>query len=91
MSRRNSPKKTPIIIIMQRLHEDDMTGFCLAGNTGEHWHHLKIPAMKDGIALWPAKHSVEQLEAMKKAEEIETENKKNQPDFGTQPVIPKEK
>ncbi|MCK5608276.1 phage terminase large subunit [Candidatus Pacearchaeota archaeon] len=68
MSRRNSPKKTPIIIIMQRLHEEDMTGFCLDGNTGENWHHLNLPALKDNRSLWPAKHSVEQLEAMKKAD-----------------------
>jgi predicted phage terminase large subunit-like protein len=69
LSRRNNPSKTPIIIIMQRLHEDDMSGFCLNGGTGEEWHHLSLPAiMDDGQPLWSAKHSLDQLETMKKAD-----------------------
>lgn len=34
----------PIIFIMQRLHEEDPTGFLLHGGTGEKWHHLVMPA-----------------------------------------------
>ena len=60
-SRRNS-RKTPIIIIMQRLHEEDMSGFVLGGGIGEEFHHLKLPAIKaDGTALWPFKHTVDEL------------------------------
>ena len=60
-SRRNS-RKTPIIIIMQRLHEDDLSGFVLAGGMEEPFHHIKLPAIKDdGTALWPFKHTVEEL------------------------------
>jgi predicted phage terminase large subunit-like protein len=33
-----------IIVIMQRIHEDDPTGFLLGGGTGEKWHHLLLPA-----------------------------------------------
>lgn len=36
--------ETPIVLIMQRLHEDDPTGFLLKGGTGEKWYHLVIPA-----------------------------------------------
>jgi hypothetical protein len=36
--------EVPIVMIMQRLHEDDPTGFCLKGGTGDKWHHLVIPA-----------------------------------------------
>lgn len=36
-------EKVPIIVIMQRLHEDDPTGFLLKGGTGEKWHHLCLP------------------------------------------------
>jgi len=36
--------EVPVILIMQRLHEDDPTGFLLKGGTGEKWHHLVIPA-----------------------------------------------
>lgn len=69
LSRRNNPAKTPVIIIMQRLHEDDMSGFCLKGGTGEDWHHISLPAINDdGTPLWSAKHSIDQLMAMKKAD-----------------------
>lgn len=69
LSRRNNPSKTPVIIVMQRLHEDDMAGFCIAGGTGEDWEVLSLAAiMDDGQPLWPAKHSLEQLETMKRAD-----------------------
>lgn len=63
-SRRNS-RNTPIVIIMQRLHEDDMSGFVLANGMGEEFHHLNLKALQDdGTALWPMKHTVEELRAM---------------------------
>lgn len=34
---------TPIIVIMQRVHEDDPSGYLLKGGTGEKWHHLILP------------------------------------------------
>jgi predicted phage terminase large subunit-like protein len=36
--------ETPVVVIMQRLHEDDLSGFLLKGGSGEKWHHLIIPA-----------------------------------------------
>ena len=39
-SRRNDPSKTPIIVIMQRLHENDLSGYLLAGNDADEWQHL---------------------------------------------------
>lgn len=66
-SRKNGPD-TPIILIMQRLHEADLAGFLLAGGNGEKWEHLCIPAInEDGTALWPAKHTIEQLRIMEQA------------------------
>lgn len=66
-SRVNS-RETPIIVIMQRLHEDDMSGYLLGGGSGEDWEHLVLPAIKDdGTALWPAKHTIEELEQMQQA------------------------
>jgi len=66
-SRKNSPH-TPIIVIMQRLHENDLAGWLLAGNNGEQWEHIKIPAINpDGTALWPEKHSIEKLKEMEYA------------------------
>lgn len=33
----------PMIVIMQRLHSDDLSGFLLRGGSGDVWHHLAIP------------------------------------------------
>lgn len=58
MESRTNSKDTPIIIVMQRLHEDDLSGFLLSGGNGEEWEHLNIPARNDsGEPLWPAKHN----------------------------------
>jgi predicted phage terminase large subunit-like protein len=66
-SRTNHPD-TPIILIMQRLHEEDLSGFLLAGGNGEDWEVLNIPAIQeDDTALWDFKHSREDLERMQKA------------------------
>ena len=66
-SRTNS-KDTPIILIMQRLHENDLSGWLLDGGSGEKWHHINIPAINpDGTALWPHKHSIEKLREMETA------------------------
>jgi len=60
-SRLNKPDG-PIIIIMQRLHEEDLSGWLLAGGSGEQWEHLVIPARKpDGLSFWPAQFPDEML------------------------------
>lgn len=65
-SRLNKPE-TPIIIIMQRLHEEDLSGWLLAGGNGEKWEHLCIPAINDdGEALWPEKHDIDKLREMER-------------------------
>ena len=67
-SRKNDPERTPIILIMQRLHEADLSGFLLAGGNGETWEHVNLPAIKeDGTALWPAKHTIVKLREMERA------------------------
>ncbi|MFS1560246.1 phage terminase large subunit [Acinetobacter radioresistens] len=66
-SRTNSPD-TPIIVIMQRLHEEDLAGWLLDGGNGEEWEHLELSAIQpDGTALWPAKHTIETLNRMELA------------------------
>jgi predicted phage terminase large subunit-like protein len=66
-SRKNSPN-TPIILIMQRLHEEDLAGWLLAGGNGEKWEHVCLPALQpDGTALWPEKHSADELRRMEAA------------------------
>jgi predicted phage terminase large subunit-like protein len=67
MSRRNS-RETPIILIMQRLHEEDMTGFALSGKSGLRVRHVKLAAiLPNGTPLWPHKHTLDELERIKVA------------------------
>lgn len=78
-SRKNSPE-TPIIVIMQRLHEHDLAGWLLgdrgkdgmgpavAGGNGEVWENVFLPVWNDdNTPLWPAKHDAEDLRRMEKA------------------------
>ena len=74
-SRCNSPD-TPIILIMQRLHEKDLAGWLLGrnpgdppceGGNGEVWEHLCLEALRpDGSALWPEKHTPAKLQIMQR-------------------------
>ncbi len=60
-SRKNRPD-TPIIVIMQRLHEEDLSGWLLAGGNGEEWTHLNIPAeLENGESFWPRQFPIEDL------------------------------
>lgn len=42
-TRLNDPKQTPLIVIMQRLHEEDVSGTILASEWSSDWCHLMIP------------------------------------------------
>lgn len=78
-SRTNSPD-TPIIVIMQRLHESDLAGWLLGdrgkgmngppvpGGNGEVWDHVCLSAWNDdNTPLWPEKHDAEALRRMEKS------------------------
>jgi len=66
---RVNDRDVPIIVIMQRLHEEDLSGYLLDGGSGEQWHHLKLSALDDdNKALWPKKHSFDELEAIRQAD-----------------------
>ncbi len=43
-------ERTPMIVIMQRIHEDDPTAHLLRGGSGDKWHHLLLPAVIDNEA-----------------------------------------
>tara|TARA_R110001599_G_scaffold72650_1_gene201377 strand:- start:998 stop:2401 length:1404 start_codon:yes stop_codon:yes gene_type:complete len=52
---------TPIIVIMQRLHEDDLCGHLL-NEYDDEWDVLKLPCIdEDGKPLWEFKHDLEWL------------------------------
>lgn len=68
-SRKNS-NETPIIVIMQRLHEDDLSGFLEAGGNGEDWTVIRIPAIRDdGTSFWEdnSNFSIDKLRRMEAA------------------------
>ena len=63
MESRKNTVDTPIIVIMQRLHESDLSGWLLAGGNGEGWDHVCIPAIDEhGISFWPDQFPVPDLE-----------------------------
>ncbi len=43
MRSRLAVEEVPMINIMQRVHEDDLSGYLLKGGSGDYWHHLVIP------------------------------------------------
>ncbi|CAB4126494.1 hypothetical protein UFOVP74_48 [uncultured Caudovirales phage] len=74
-SRLNS-KKTPVIVIMQRLHEEDMIGFLQKTEPGV-WEIINLPALYEDengelTCLDPSKHTVEDLIAMRDNADEET-------------------
>jgi len=67
-SRANNKPNTPIIIIMQRLHEMDLSGWLLSGGNGEKWDHLNIPAITaDDESFWPDQFPLSELRRMEAA------------------------
>lgn len=68
LASRTNAASTPIILIMQRLHENDLAGWLLNGGSGETWKCVSLPAIDEhGEALWPHKHSLEKLRQMEAA------------------------
>lgn len=44
---RLATEATPVIVVMQRLDYDDLSGFLLRGGSGEKWHHLNMPVFQN--------------------------------------------
>lgn len=64
-TRRRTPT-TPTILIMQRLHLDDLVGW-IEKNEPEEWEILKVPALdEDGNSFWAERYPVEELEKIRR-------------------------
>ncbi len=63
-SRRNDIANTPFILVAQRLHPDDLTGWIFK-NEPEDWHLVSFPALQDGKVLNSLTTSVKSLETMR--------------------------
>lgn len=48
---------TPVILVMQRLHYHDLSGFLLRGGSGEQWHHLCLPVHIDNSQGYPEEYT----------------------------------
>lgn len=73
LKNRVNSRNTPIIIIMQRLHEQDLCGFLLE-NEKDNWEVLSLPCIidehKEGErALWEHKHTLVELRDMQELDE----------------------
>lgn len=68
---RVNSRKTPMIIICQRTHEEDLCGYLMEIEPDD-WTVISIPVVnydKDGKpqALWPLKHTIEELDKIEQA------------------------
>ena len=66
---RVNSRNTPIVIIMQRLDENDLCGYLMALEP-DVWQVLSLPVLYtdekgEEQALWPFKHTVEELHALR--------------------------
>lgn len=50
-------ESVPIIVIMQRIHWNDLSGYLLRGGSGERWHHLSLPVKIDNSAKYPEEYT----------------------------------
>lgn len=72
---RVNSRNTPIIIIMQRLHENDLCGY-LINKEPDEWKVLSLPAIQidkttgEEKALWPMKHTLEELHKMREVNPV---------------------
>lgn len=46
LTRQDDPKRGCYIVMMQRLHPEDLTGMLLKSESGKQWEHLTIPAIE---------------------------------------------
>ena len=78
LSSRLNNKDTPIVLIQQRLHEEDLAGYLISGKSSSGDYELiRMPAVMDGPksyydkrdegdVLWPHQHSIERLKEIKR-------------------------
>lgn len=67
---RVNSRKTPIVVIMQRLHEHDLCGYLQEVEPDE-WTVLSLPAIQrnefgEERSLWPAKYTLSELNQLQK-------------------------
>lgn len=69
-SRLNNPKTGAMILVMQRLHEEDSTGHILSGPDGQSWDHLCLPGRFELSHPFPIRSSIGYKDPRKKEGEL---------------------
>ena len=54
---RVATEDVPIVLVMQRIHYDDLSGYLLRGGSGEQWHHLNLPVIIDNSTRYPEENT----------------------------------
>ncbi len=68
---RTNSRNTPIVLIMQRTHPNDLAGYLQRKVEQDKWEVISLPVINpDGTALWPFKMTVEEALAAKHANEL---------------------
>lgn len=80
---RVNSRNTPIIVIMQRLHPNDLAGYLQRESEEDKWEVISLPCLYKNEqgqieALWPFKHTVEELQKLKRSNDIVYERQYNQ-------------
>lgn len=57
ISSRLAVETVPIIVIMQRIHWNDLSGYLLSGGSGEKWYHLCLPVKIDNSERYPKEYT----------------------------------
>lgn len=50
-------ESVPIIVIMQRVHWNDLAGYLLRGGSGEQWYHLNLPVKINNATPYPDEYT----------------------------------
>lgn len=57
ISSRVAVETVPIILIMQRIHWNDLSGYLLRGGSGEKWFHLSLPVIINNSEPYPHEYT----------------------------------
>jgi predicted phage terminase large subunit-like protein len=68
---RANSRHTPMILIMQRTHPDDLAGYLQRDNESDKWEVISFPVInEDGTALWDFKMTVAEARALEAANDL---------------------
>lgn len=57
ISSRIAHQNVPVVLVMQRLHYNDLSGYLLRGGSGEKWFHLCLPVIIDNAETYPKENT----------------------------------